>query len=83
MYLCLPKVHGRLNSHPWNEDNDVESQRIAYSSRGFTHVHVSRNSCGARTDISPKINHPYTNGPTHRRNSGTIVRQWQKRGVCW
>lgn len=53
----------------------VEIEETSLAHRAVLRARVSRNSCGAGTDISQKMNHPYTNEPTHRGNSGTIVRQ--------
>jgi len=79
------KVHGRLNSRltkRGERERERERERRRRGDRGnlprvqrVLRARVSRNSCGAGTDISQKMNHPYTNEPTHRGNSGTIVRQ--------
>lgn len=49
--------------------------RTTHRTRGFTRSRESKFMRRAGTDISQKMNHPYTSGPTHRGNSGTIVRQ--------
>jgi len=85
------KDHGRLNSQRRRpEKRETEKERGEREKRerekeidrgdlppriAVLRAHVSRNSCGAGTDISQKMNHPYTNEPTHCGNSGTIVRQ--------
>lgn len=90
MHLCLPrKVHlirsrrRRTGTRRGVGEKERETGRgmkgCRYRTRGFTRSRESKFMRRAGTDISQKMNHPYTSGPTHRGNSGTIVRQQQKR----
>lgn len=89
MYICLERsTEGLIRSR--RDETKGESQRrerklermggmrgnrYTERARGFTRSRESKFMRRAGTDISQKMNHPYTSGPTHRGNSGTIVRQ--------